>query len=357
MDKKTLLQAVNNDYPSSIPVIFHINLSCWDYYDRDLLCQLILAHPLLFPEGLPLYSKPNKQVPYPDFATQGVKWRDPWDCVWETTMSGLIGSVTGHSLKNLEDIYTFIPPNPEHTTHWYPVNWQKGKSPTGGSIGFFSCLQSGEIGHGHTFLKMIDLLGYEQAIFTLYDEPKELKALEEMLLEFNLGLVERFIEIADVEWLGYAEDLGMQKGPMLSPTMFKKHILPIYERIMAPAKDNEVIIHMHSDGDIRDVSDSLLTLPIRVLNIQDNVNSIEWIEQNLKHKVALDIDIDRQFITQQEDPDKVVQYLHYLLQKLYDPSGGLILTYGLYPGTPISVVSCMMDYLEKIASGEKPWIG
>jgi len=357
MNRKTLLQTVNNDYPSAIPVIFHVNLSCWDHYDRAILSELVLSHPTLFPEGIPDYCRAGQRVPYPPFATQGRPWKDPWGCVWETSMSGLIGSVTHHSLERIEDIHSFTPPEAEHTTHWYPVDWQKGKSPTGGSIGFFSCLQSGEIGHGHTFLKMIDLMGYENAIYTLYDEPKELETLKTMLLEFNLGLVNRFIEIADVAWLGYAEDLGMQKGPMLSPTMFTQHILPLYDEMMAPAKRHGAIIHMHSDGDVRDLSKDLLTLPIRVLNIQDNANTIEWIAHNLKNKVALDIDIDRQFITQQEDPDKVVEYLDYLLRTLYDPSGGLILTYGLYPGTPVAIITCMMDYLEKVALGEKPWIG
>lgn len=356
MEKNNLLQTVNYDYPSSIPFIFHINLSCWDHYDRSVLSSLILSHPNLFPEGLPSYSKKGVPVPYPPFATQGVKWRDPFNCVWETSMSGLIGAVTHHSLENLDDIHTFVPPNPDRTTHWYPVKWEKGKSPTGGTIGFFSCLPSGEIGHGHTFLKMIDLLGYEQTMYTLYDEPKELGLLKEMLLEFNVGLVERFINISGVQWLGYAEDLGMQKGPMLSPSMFREHILPMYKEIMSPAEKNGTIIHMHSDGDIRDLATELLTLPIRVLNIQDNVNSIEWIAQNLKNKVVIDLDIDRQFITQQDDPDKVVQYLDYVLKNLYDEAGGLILTYGLYPGTPVSTISCLMDYAERIVLGEKPWI-
>ncbi len=355
MDRKTLLDTVHFDFPASIPVIFHINLSCWDHYDRSVLSSLILSHPLLFPEGLPSYSKEGEPVPYPPYAQEDSLWTDPWNCTWETTMSGLIGTVIRHGLQNIEDIRTFFPPDARKTTHWYPVQWQKGKSPTGGSIGFFSCLPSGEIGHGHTFLKMVDLLGYEKTIFTLYDEPEELGILKDMLCRFNYDLVQRFIEYGEVEWLGYAEDLGMQRGPMLSKEMFRKHILPMYEKIMEPAQKHDVIIHMHSDGDIRELSDDLLNLPVRVLNIQDNVNTIEWIEQNLKNKVVLDLDIDRQFITQQNDPDKVVQYLNYVLRRLYDPAGGLILTYGLYPETPVSTIRCMMDYFEKIVSGEQPW--
>ncbi|MDD4218578.1 MAG: uroporphyrinogen decarboxylase family protein [Sphaerochaetaceae bacterium] len=344
MDRKTLLQTtVKYDFPSAIPVIFHINMVCWDHYDRSQLADIILSYPQLFPEGLPVYSNLQEEVPF-------LLWTDLWGCVWETKMGGLIGTVTQHSLANLEKVHTYTPPDPDRTTHWY---LEKGSSPTGGSIGFFSCLRSGEIGHGHTFLKLLDLLGYEQAIYTLYDDPAELSTLLAMLQDLNLGLVERFVEYADVEWMGFAEDLGMHKGPMLSPTMFKKHILPLYKNIMAPAEQHGSIIHMHSDGDIRDLAEDLLTLPIRVFNVLDRVNTLEWIKKTIKNRVAIDLDIDRQFITQQEDPKKVLDYLSYLMQTMYDPAGGLILTYSLYLWTPIPIIQHMMDYLEEVTLGGK----
>lgn len=41
--------------------------------------------------------------------------------------------------------------------------------------------------------------------------------------------------IVDPDVMGYAEDLGMQNGPMISPDHFRKFIKPIYKRLMAPA--------------------------------------------------------------------------------------------------------------------------
>ena len=42
---------------------------------------------------------------------------------------------------------------------------------------------------------------------------------------FNLELVRRYVG-AGVEWMGYPEDLGMQKGPMLSPSHFRTYLEP-----------------------------------------------------------------------------------------------------------------------------------
>jgi uroporphyrinogen-III decarboxylase len=112
---------------------------------------------------------------------------------------------------------------------------------------------------------------------------------------------------------------------------------------------------MHSDGDIKTLTSDLLRLPIQVLNIQDRVNGLDWIAQNLKGRVALDLDIDRQHITPTGTPTEIREYLREVLKKLYDPAGGLILTFGLYPGTPIENVKMLMDVLEHIAEGQTSW--
>lgn len=355
LDKDTVLRAVRFDHPTTIPVIFHINMACWDSYDRTWLASLVDAHPSLFPHGVPLFVRSGDPTPYPEWCRANGRWTDPWGCVWETRTGGFIGTVVQHPIKDLSEIAAYRPPDPEHTTHWYPVTWKKGVSPTGGSIGFFDFLRSGEIGHGHTFLKLIDILGYEKALYAMQDEEPPLAVLLDMIGKFNLGLVQRFISYADVEWLGYAEDLGMQVGPMLSPAMFRKWILPVYRRIMEPAEQHGCVIHMHSDGDIRALADDLLTLPVDVFNIQDTANTIGWLARHMKGKVAIDLDIDRMHITQKEEPRAVRAYLTHVMRTMYDRAGGLILTYGLYPGTPQANIETMMDFLEDVATGGKMW--
>ncbi|TVR70494.1 MAG: hypothetical protein EA427_05610 [Spirochaetaceae bacterium] len=355
MDRKNLLKAVNFDFPDAIPVVFHVNPACWDHYPREDLAALLRTHTGLFPEGPPEYIEKGEPVPHPPWCTSGTPWTDPWGCVWETSVNGFVGAVRQHSVKELEEIAALVPPDPENTTHWYPVQWERGVVPGGGSIGFFGCLRSGEIGHGHTFLKLVDILGYEAAVCGLHDADPRVLALLRMLEEFNLGLVERFIEYGQVEWLGYAEDLGMQQGPMISPELFRRHILPVYRRIMEPAHEHDAIIHMHSDGDIRALVPDLLTLPLRVLNLQDRVNGVSWIEENLKGRVVIDLDLDRQHVTVSGTPADVRAHVREVLRKLGDRAGGLIITFGLYPGTPLENAAALMDALEEGMQDRNQW--
>jgi uroporphyrinogen-III decarboxylase len=147
----------------------------------------------------------------------------------------------------------------------------------------------------------------------------------------------------------YPEDLGMQVGPMLSPQHFRTYIKPIYEHLMAPAHKAGCLVHMHSDGDIRDLANELIGSGVDILNLQDLVNGIDWIAANLKGRICIDIDIDRQQITHFGSPEQIDNLIRQEVEKLGSPEGGLMMIYGLYPGVPLENVKAIMDAMERYA--------
>ena len=128
------------------------------------------------------------------------------------------------------------------------------------------------------------------------DGDPRLDRLIAMVENFNAAIVQRYIE-SGAEWMSYAEDLGMQTGPMISPAHFRHYIKPVYKRLIEPAQKADCIIHMHSDGQIHDLLDDILDAGVNVINLQDLVNGIDWIKDKLAQKVCIDLDIDRQEIT------------------------------------------------------------
>lgn len=222
-------------------------------------------------------------------------YTDSWGCVWETSTDGITGSVHRHPLADESAIESFVPPNPATHSHLGPKDWdaleknlrerrEKGLLAVGG------------LEHGHTFLRLIDLRGYDNLLMDMVDDEPYLEKLVGMVEAFNLELVTRYLK-AGVEYMMYPEDLGMQIGPMISPDLFRKYIKPSYERIMKPARDAGVIVHMHSDGDIRTLADDLVEGGVQVINLQDLCNGIDWIADKFGGKTCVDLDIDRQKIT------------------------------------------------------------
>jgi uroporphyrinogen decarboxylase len=342
--RENILRAVRFERPESIPMIFHINPACWHHYQQSALQDMMEAHPDLFPDFQ--RSETPIEPEYLPYARAGIEFTDPWGCVWQTTDNGIVGTVTQHPLESWRDFDNFTPPDPNRFDHWGPIDWSQ-KAQEASQLGFKRQITAGEIGHGHTFLKLTDLRGYQNLLYDMADGEPLLGRLIALLEEFNLRLVHNYIREARVEWMGYGEDLGMQIGPMLSPDHFRKYIKPSYRRIVQPARESGCVVHMHSDGDIRLLVEDLIDVGFDVLNLQDLVNGIDWIKENLAGKVCVDLDIDRQRITFAGTPGQIDALIREEVEKLGSKQGGLMMIYGLYPGVPLENVQALMDAMER----------
>ena len=88
---------------------------------------------------------------------------------------------------------------------------------------------------------------------------------------------------------------------------------------------------------------------VSVINLQDQVNGIDWIKENLKGKVCIDLDIDRQKITCFGTPQEVDRLIRDEVEMLAAPEGGLCMVYGMYPGMPMKNMEALMDAMERYA--------
>lgn len=202
--------------------------------------------------------------------------------------------------------------------------------------------------HGHTFLQLSDLMGYVPLLMAMSDEDPRLWRVVEGVEAFNRGIVARYLQ-SGVDVMTYAEDLGMQVGPMLSPVLFRRYIQPSYRRLMQPAREAGALIHMHSDGDIRLLADDLIAGGVDIVNLQDLVNGVEWIAGRFGGRVCVDLDIDRQQVTVHGGPAAVDALVRKEVERIGRREGGLMMIYGLYPGTPRENVAALMDAMERYA--------
>lgn len=345
-DGERYIRTVRFESPDRIPMVYHINPSCWQHYDQDALQDLQEAHPLLFPDFV------RKATPFvPEFspvATAGVPYTDAWGCVWQTSDSGITGVVTEHPLADWSAFETYTPPDLEKTNGCLPFDWDDyakrvAEARETGHI------PHGALVHGHTFLQLIDIRGYENLLMDMADEEPRLWQLIEMIEQFNLQVLRRYVSLG-VGIIGIPEDLGMQVGPMLSPAHFRTYIKPSYQKYMQVARDAGCMIHMHSDGDIRTLIDDLIDAGVEIINLQDLVNGVDWIAERLAGKHCIDLDIDRQQIVRFGSPADIDQHIRYVVERLGSPKGGLMLKHGLYPGIPMDNIKATMDAMERYST-------
>jgi uroporphyrinogen-III decarboxylase len=278
----------------------------------------------------------------------GKPYVDSWSCTWQTTDDGITGSVSGHPLADWDALRSFTPPDPDRANGMGRVDWRRIREEIA-SIRQKGQYPVGSLEHGHAFLRLSYLRGYERLLYDMADGDHRLRWLIEMVETFSLGIVQRYVDMG-VAMMRYPEDLGMQRGPMLAPRHFREYIKPVYERLMAPARQAGCLVHMHSDGDIRDLADDLVVSGVDALNLQDLVNGVDWIANRLKGRICIDLDIDRQSVTRFGTPAQIDALVREEAQKLGSPAGGLMMIYGLYPGVPLENVKALMDALERYAT-------
>jgi len=344
-ERENIIAAVRIERPDHIPMGFHINAACWHHYDQNALQDLMEAHPFLFPDFLrqaavsPYYGLDQREdEPY----------TDPWGCVWETTDNGITGAVHQHPLENWSAFGDYPSPEPDKTDGTFPIDWRSTRAQVKRQKENGQLVRGG-LPHGHTFLRLQDIRGYENLIFDMIDEEPNLSALIEMVESFNYQHVINWLELQP-DMMTYADDLGMQIGPMLSPESFHKYIAPIYQRLMKPAREQGCIVHMHSDGDIRTLVDDLVAGGVEVINLQDLVNGIDWIADKFAGRTCIDLDIDRQEITARGTPEQIDDLIREEVEKLGSRKGGLMMTFGLYPGVPVENIGAVMDSMERYAT-------
>lgn len=325
---------------------FFIPAESWRRYGRELE-EVVLRHPVLFP-GFRRGSIDFANLPMDPRNRAGATFTDAWGCVYEPREDDVPAYVSGHPLADWGAFAAFRVPDPARTNGSAEIDWAESakRSADAGKSG---ALTQGSLPHGHLFLRLIDLRGYENLMLDMADQEPRLERLIAMVEDFSLYAVRRYMEMG-VDIMRYPEDLGCQDRPMLSPAHFRRYIKPVYRRLMAPVREAGSLVHMHCDGYLWDLADDLLEAGVEVLNLQDLVNGIDAIAANLKGRVAIDLDVDRQRVTPFGSPGDIDDLIRESVMKLGSPEGGLSLRHGFYSGAPLENVDALMSAMEKYAT-------
>ena len=94
------------------------------------------------------------------------------------------------------------------------------------------------------------LMGYETLAFALYDQPDLVEDVLDTLCDLWCAFYPRVIRDASVDLFFVWEDMCFKNGPLISPALFRRFLLPRYKRLTRTLREAGVdIIMVDSDGD------------------------------------------------------------------------------------------------------------
>jgi hypothetical protein len=310
---------------------------------REELEDVVARHPLFFPnfkKGQHDYDKWD----YGPAHRPNEKFKDNWGCVWDNAWGGLEGQVVEHPLADWSALATYKPPDPLVLGDRGPVDWEKNRENTARAAQE-GRLTSGGVPHGFMLMRLWYLRGFENLMLDMAENRPELRSLIRMLTDHNMALIRQWLSM-NVDMVSFGEDLGAQTASIVSPRMFREWIAPAYRDLMKPGRDAACEVYLHSDGYIMELIDDLIAAGVTIINPQDLCNGIDDLARQVKGRVCISLDVDRQKIVPFGTRREIRELIREEVMKLGSPRGGLMLVCGIYPPTPaenVDAVCCAME--------------
>ena len=347
-NRENWIRMVRRERPQWIPIIIGVPPQFVFTYGVDEVWDVISRHPHVFPGARREDYDVDRSVLQP-WERADIEHTDSWHVRWKTADDGVTGVAVDHPLESLEAIDEYLgkAPDPMDQDGWEHRDWSVierqilGGAETGLAYGAGASLR-----HGHTLLTLEYICSLMTLSVAMAEDDPRLRRLIAAVEAFNLAIVEKYLSYGP-DRIGYPEDLGSQQSTLISPEMFRSFIKPSYKRIMQPAVDNDVLIHMHSDGWILGIMDDLIECGVNILNVQDRVNGPAAVRDQIDRRIAIDLDIDRQDLSVFGSKAEIRDWIAECICTLAEPAGGLMLRFESRPPVTLDMLDTIAEEFER----------
>jgi len=342
-ERENYLRNASFQGPEWIPCAVHISTASWLQW-RDQMEEVCARHPLLFPGFRKGRLDYDRLDPGPAHRA-GELFTDAWGCVWTTEIDGLEGQVVKSPLEDWEALDSYRPPDPLVTADRGPADWEGARrrvaeAKAQGRVAW------GSLPHGFFFMRLYYLRGFDNFMVDAAREDPRLDRLCRMLIDHNLIIVNQWLQMG-VDAISFGDDLGTQTASMLGPKHFRRWVRPGYEALFRPCREAGVHVMLHSDGYLMDIMDEILASGVSIINPQDLCNGIDNLAREVKGRVCIRLDIDRQRIVPFGTRTEIRELIEEEVRKLGSPQGGLELVCGIYPPTSPENVDAVCSAMEE----------
>ena len=258
------------------------------------------------------------------------QFTDVWGITWRRPKPhGLYYDMVAHPLKGatLEDAKRFAWPDPKDEHRLEGIKDEASRLAKSDSL-----VVLGTVGMTVGLLQTFQwLLGFEDSFYSLAADPELTHYIVGKLAELDIEFWEWAIPYLgdDIKVVLYADDYGMQTGPVFSYEMFERYFKPWYSKIFQLIKKqkSDLFIFFHTCGSSRFIIPDLIESGVDILN------PVQYTSKDME-PAALKKDFGRDITfwgggidTQKVLPNGTVQQVKDEVRKRIDdfaPGGGFV---------------------------------
>jgi uroporphyrinogen decarboxylase len=189
--------------------------------------------------------------------------------------------------------------------------------------------------------------GLERFMMDLVECPEIAQAISRKAAEFYKERTIRAIEATDgmIDLIGSGGDIGTQRGMMISPDLWRKHIKPYSAELITPFKKMGYHTFYHSCGSIIPVMEDFIEIGLDIMSpIQPKAKGMD--AENLNRlfggRITFHGGLDEQYLLPNGTPQDIEAETRRIMDAL-GTSGGYIISaaHAIQPDTPVGNILAM----------------
>lgn len=254
-----------------------------------------------------------------------------WGVIWRTSGTKSEDKTFGHPFKgpftdNWDSLNEWSPPNASdpdryriiRTKLWRRLGQKRYSIGSIGVNGFFNlCTQ---------------LRGFNELLIDFAKNANQVELLISKISLFYIKQIEMFKACyPNLDAIMWADDMGTQKSPFMSPRLFKKFFKEPYKRVIDYTHDHGMDFILHSCGQIFELMPDLMEAGVNVFEFDSpHMTGVPNFKQFAEErKVAFWLSSNIQSTWIQGTPQEVEQEIKNYIQEIGNNEGGLaIYEYG-----------------------------
>ena len=195
--------------------------------------------------------------------------------------------------------------------------------------------------------RLWQIRGMENLMYDYYDHSDLLKKLCAALLKYYKGLIDRYAEMG-CDGIFTSDDLGHQRGPMMSPEIFEEIYYPFYKQFADYVHAKGMQFILHSCGNNTDLLPYLIRAGVDVFHpVQKGCMDYRETAERFGKEITFLVGIDVQHLLPEAAPGKIRKEVERLYKIFYKNEGGLMFAVGngVMPDTPLENIHTMLEVI------------
>jgi uroporphyrinogen-III decarboxylase len=200
------------------------------------------------------------------------------------------------------------------------------------------------------FHDAIDLLGLENLVWKMYDEPEVVEALLGRIVDYYAAVSQRIFdaaaEVIDIFFIG--NDFGSQTGPLVGVPQFQRFFLPHLQRLIDLGHAYGLKVMLHCCGGYAPLIPLMIQAGLNGLHaVQPSCRGMDlpWLKSEFGDKILFNGAIDSHHVLINGTPDSVRNKTREVLEVM-KPGGGYVAGAShdwILEETPLENVLAMFD--------------